>query len=85
MVYMNKSTSVIIVEDEPIIASDLAAQLEKAGLTVIETFDEGKEVLNFLDTEQPDVILMDVQLYGDLDGIDGLVLPTGVEQRVGEA
>ena len=61
---------VVIVEDEPIIAADLASQLRKQGLNVMETFEDGEGVLEFLKNEEPDLILMDIQLYGDLDGID---------------
>lgn len=64
------NVSVIIVEDEPIIAADLANQLIKADISVLETFEDGEGVLEFLKTTIPDVILMDIQLYGDLDGID---------------
>lgn len=60
----------MIVEDEPIVALDLKKQLEKAGFEVLEIFESGEEILEFLNQEQPDIILMDIQLYGDLDGID---------------
>ena len=61
---------VAIVEDEPIIAADLENQLKKSGLEVIGSFESGEEILEFLESDQPDVILMDIQLYGSLDGID---------------
>jgi len=64
------NTKVLIVEDEPIIAADLENQLQKAGLNVLDTLDDGESVMTFLKTSQPDVILMDIQIYGDLDGID---------------
>ena len=65
------NTYVIIVEDEPLIAADLEMQLSKAGLNVIETFESGEEIINYLkDGETPHVILMDVQIFGNLDGVD---------------
>ena len=61
---------VALVEDEPIIAADLENQLTKSGLDVIGSFESGEEILDFLDDHQPDVILMDIQLFGSLDGVD---------------
>ncbi len=61
---------VLIVEDEPIIAADLSLQLTNAGIEVMECLDDGEEVLSYLQNERPDIILLDIRLYGDLDGID---------------
>ena len=61
---------ILIVEDEPIIAADLQSQLEKLGYEVIDTLESGEEALELLKGDEPDIILMDVQLEGDLDGID---------------
>ena len=61
---------IIIVEDEPLVALDLKRQLEKTGFEVIQVFESGEEILEFLNQEQPDIILMDIQLFGALDGID---------------
>lgn len=61
---------IIIVEDEPLVALDLKRQLEKTGFEVIQVFESGEEILEFLKQEQPDIILMDIQLFGALDGID---------------
>lgn len=61
---------VLIAEDEPVVASDLERQLEKAGLEVSGVFESGEEIIEFLKTNKVDVILMDVRLYGSLDGID---------------
>lgn len=60
----------MIVEDEPLVAADLDKQLVKAGMEVCATFESGDEVLKFLKDHSIDVILMDIRLYGSLDGID---------------
>lgn len=60
----------IIVEDEPIIAADLQNQLAKADINVLRIFEDGKSTLEFLKLEVPDVIIMDIQLQGDMDGIE---------------
>lgn len=64
------NVKVVLVEDEPIIAADLTSQLIKQGLTVLGSFEDGEGVLEYLKMETPDIILMDVKLFGDLDGID---------------
>jgi DNA-binding LytR/AlgR family response regulator len=61
---------VIIAEDEPLIVADLENQLKKAGVHVLASFESGEEVLQHLSNDQPDILLLDIQLYGDLDGID---------------
>jgi DNA-binding LytR/AlgR family response regulator len=62
--------NIIIVEDEPIIAEDLKRTLTKMGFTVIATLESGEEAISFVDQQTPDIILMDIQLDGDLDGVD---------------
>ena len=66
---MNK-VKVLLVEDEPIIADDLENQLVNAGVEVTEIFDNGEETLEYLKNKTPDLIIMDIQLMGDLDGIE---------------
>ncbi len=61
---------VIIVEDEPLVAADLRNQLHKANYQVLDIFESGEDLLNALEELQPEIILMDVQLYGELDGVD---------------
>lgn len=63
--------SVIIVEDEPIIVADLEMQLQQADIRVLTSFESGQEILEYLKKgEHPDVLLLDIQLFGALDGID---------------
>lgn len=62
--------SILIVEDEPIIAADLAFMLSNMGYQVYDPVGSGEEALVFLKTNEPDLILMDIQLDGDMDGID---------------
>ncbi len=65
-----KSIRVLIVEDEPIIAADLADRLLEMGYDVAPPCVSGAEVLNYLQQESVDLILMDIQLEGDMDGIE---------------
>lgn len=65
-----KTIEILIVEDEPIIAADLKRQLEKMGYAVLETLESGEEAIEFTRAIKPDLLIMDIQLSGNLDGID---------------
>lgn len=52
------------------IVADLQNQLSKSGIIVDASFESGEEVLKYAQSHSPDVIIMDIQLYGALDGID---------------
>lgn len=60
---------VFIVEDKALIAESLHTALTKAGYIVCGKATSGEEALELIKTEAPDVILMDIQLAGKLDGI----------------
>lgn len=64
------SINILIVEDEPIIAMDLERLLSKLNFNVLTSVESGEEALEFIEEQLPDLILMDIQLEGDLDGID---------------
>jgi len=61
---------VLIVEDKLLIAEDIAAKLRKHNLDVIGIHDRGEDALAGLDEGLPDLILMDINLAGELDGIE---------------
>ena len=60
---------ILIVEDEGIVALDLANQLERLGYKVVGTAVEGPDALDQIAGLQPDLILMDIRLAGEMDGI----------------
>ncbi len=62
--------SVLIVEDEPIIAADLEDRLLEAGYRVLGPVAAGEEALKFFDHNPPDLVIMDIQLEGKWDGIE---------------
>ena len=61
--------SIVIVEDEVIVALDMAQALKAAGYNVIGSFSCGEAALEFIDEQCPDLIVMDIHLQGQLDGI----------------
>ncbi len=65
---MNRA-KVLIIEDERIVALDLKNKLVKLGYEVINLLSSGEKALEYLETEIPDLILMDIMLNGELDGI----------------
>jgi DNA-binding LytR/AlgR family response regulator len=67
---MNKNTSILIVEDEMIIAANISLQLNHLGYEVTGIIPRAEEVLPEIRQHIPDIILMDINLKDDLDGIE---------------
>jgi len=67
---MNKNTTILIVEDEMIIAANISLQLNHLGYEVTGIIPRAEEVLPLIREHIPDIILMDINLKGDLDGIE---------------
>jgi len=63
-------TKCLIVEDEPIVASDLKCRLEKAEYAVAGIADDMPHAIQLLETEKPDLVFMDVNINGEKDGIE---------------
>ncbi len=59
----------MIVEDNMLIAEDIASKLQKNAMDVTGIYNTGESALASFTTSQPDLILMDIQLAGALDGI----------------
>lgn len=67
---MGRIYKVLIVEDEMIIAANISLQLTNLGYEVTGIIPRGEEVLSHIEYNLPDIILMDINLKGDLDGIE---------------
>jgi len=65
---MNK-ISILIVEDEAIIAYDLASKVQRLGYEVVGTTATGEEAIELARRHRPSLVLMDIQLAGAMDGI----------------
>ena len=61
---------ILIVEDEVIVAMTIEDSLVNRGYEVIGTVDNGYSAIELAGKENPDIILMDIRLNGDLDGIE---------------
>jgi CheY-like chemotaxis protein len=62
-------TKVMVVEDERIVARDLARQLTDLGYDVVATAYSGEEAVQKAGELHPDLVLMDIVLSGKMDGI----------------
>jgi hypothetical protein len=61
---------ILIVEDEGIIAGHIATRLEKTGYSVAGTLGSSEEALGQIPILNPDLILMDIHIKGEADGIE---------------
>jgi PAS domain S-box-containing protein len=62
--------SLLIVEDEVIVAEDVRRRLEEMGYKITGVAGRGEQALALALRDHPDVILMDIGLKGTLDGIE---------------
>lgn len=61
---------IMVVEDEDIVASDIRRTLEDLGYGVCATAASGEAALRTAAEEKPDLVLMDIMLKGEVDGIE---------------
>ena len=65
-----KGIRVLVVEDELITGYHIKTAIEDMGHTVIGLLDSGEKAVRCALEERPDIILMDIVLKGDMDGIE---------------
>jgi PAS domain S-box-containing protein len=66
---MNKAR-ILIVEDEAIIAMEIENQLQGLGYEVTSIVDTGEKAIKKTEVDKPDLMLMDIRIKGEMDGID---------------
>jgi CheY-like chemotaxis protein len=59
----------LIVEDEILIAEELRERLSRLGFSVIAAVDSAEEGIAIATRECPDLVLMDIRLRGEKDGV----------------
>ncbi|MBX3629627.1 MAG: EAL domain-containing protein [Nitrosomonas sp.] len=67
---MDKSIKILIVEDEQIVALDLKRRLTKLGYQITGMAANGNKALALVKREQPNIVLMDIHIQGDADGVE---------------
>jgi len=61
---------ILVVEDEVLVAEELREDLEELGYSVAGVVGSGESAVRAVSENRPDLILMDVRLEGDVDGIE---------------
>jgi two-component system, cell cycle sensor histidine kinase and response regulator CckA len=61
---------VMIVEDDRVVARDIRTQVSRMGHSVVGVTGSGEEAVTLAATEEPDLVLMDIRLEGEMDGIE---------------
>jgi PAS domain S-box-containing protein len=69
MVSSISKAKILIVEDEWIVADDLRQQLLELGYDPVGNASQGEQAIQMAGELRPDLVLMDIQLAGDMDGI----------------
>lgn len=73
----SRSLTVLIVDDQDDIRRMLSRLLSKAGIDVVREAASGEEAIDFVAGNDPDVIVMDVQM----PGIGGVEATVAIKQR----
>lgn len=66
---MKEKTRLLIVEDERIVAMDLRQRLQRFNYEVVDLASSGASAIEAVETHRPDLILMDIRIQGEMDGI----------------
>ena len=65
-----RKKKVLIVEDEPVTAMDEHEIFRRHGYQVVNMLFTGEAALEQISQDRPDVIIMDIMLLGELNGLD---------------
>jgi PAS domain S-box-containing protein len=66
---MNAAATILVVEDEQIIAQDIRQTLSDLGYAVPRTVATGAQAFQYAEALRPQLVLMDIKLKGETDGI----------------
>lgn len=66
---MNSAKSILIVEDEPLIADDIAGTLTEKGYGIMGPVDNADEASALLSKSKPSLVLLVIQIKGNRDGV----------------
>jgi len=64
------SKQILVVEDDPVVAKDIKNSLEDLGFSVPAVISTGEEAVQKARELQLDLILMDIKLEGEMDGVE---------------
>ena len=75
---METRISILIVEDEGILAMDLSDQLEDDGYQVVGVASNGRKAIDLFRQHPVDMVLCDINIKGDIDGIQTITALTQI-------
>ncbi len=61
--------NILVVEDESIVSKDIQNSLKKMGYNVVGSAMTGEKAIEIANAEKPDLVLMDIMLKGEMNGI----------------
>lgn len=61
---------ILVVEDEALIAASIVRTLSSLGYTILEPVASGEDAVDAVQTHHPDLVLMDIELLSDMNGIE---------------
>ncbi len=61
---------ILVVEDKSVVAEDLKLCLQDFGYTVVGVTNNGEDAIKMVETLTPDIILMDININGPIDGVE---------------
>lgn len=67
---MQNTLKILLVEDEVLIAMQMKMELTRKGYDVYHSVSKGEEAIEIARENKPDLILMDIRLAGEIDGIE---------------
>lgn len=67
---MESKIKILVVEDEMLIGAKISMLLTELGYEVTGLFPRGEEALLHMKESKPDLVLLDIQLNGEWDGIE---------------
>lgn len=78
---MSKGKRILVVDDEPIVATCLRDLLERNGGCTVETAANGQEGISSVMRQRPDLILLDITMPG-IDGIEALKRIRAIDRTI---
>src|SRR5438034_9699584 len=66
------ATRILVVDDDSLIRMDLCATLQTLGYVVAGEAGDAQSAIHLARALRPDLVIMDVRMPGDLDGIDAV-------------
>ncbi|MEX2604177.1 MAG: response regulator [Gracilimonas sp.] len=69
----NSVKKILIVEDDMIISLVVENMIKKLGHTLVGKATSGDEAIELAMEHEPDIVLMDIRLKGEMDGIEAII------------